>query len=528
MREAIRKKLIPPNPLDRMISFLSPVYGVKRMRARAVMALASSYRGGDKSRRSLSEWGTSSGDADSDTLPELDVLRDRSRDLVRNNPLATGAINTKVTHVVGTGIVLQSRIIRGALNLTEDVADAWEKKTEYEWRLWSESTNCDVENTLSFTQIQELAFRSVLENGDVFVLLPLRDTGNPYRLQLQLIEADRVCNADNVGDYVNDTGSLSGGIKRNKSGVPVEYHVLRGHPGNIFAENNVWDKIPAFGSKTGRKNVLHLFHKKRVGQTRGVPDLAPVIELIKQLGTYTESEAAAAVVNSFMAIFFKSEYDGGLNPMQPQTEIGGKTSDKAYKMGPAAMIDLFPNEDVVSVSPNRPNSAFDPFILAVTRQIGVALELPYEVLVKHFTASYSAARAALLTAWHYFLGRRKWLVDGLCMPVYELFLIEAVATGRIAAPGFLNDPLLKFAYLNSQWTGPSKGQIDEKKEIEAAEKRVALEVSTLSEETAALTGGDWEAKHAQRVKEINKQKADGTFKEVAPDEAMVQDPGEVE
>ena len=42
--------------------------------------------------------------SDQVTLPDLPALRERSRDLIRNAPLATGAINTVVvTNVVGTG-----------------------------------------------------------------------------------------------------------------------------------------------------------------------------------------------------------------------------------------------------------------------------------------------------------------------------------------------------------------------------------------------------------------------------------------
>lgn len=508
MREIRHKKIeVKENIVDRAVNYFSPRRGAQRLRARYAMALAGAYHGASKKRRSLSEWNPSAGDADTDIIGELPELRERSRDLIRNNPLACGAINTKCTSVVGTGLKLKSRIDRNILNMTEDQADAWELRTEAEWKLWADSSDCDVSGAQNFAGIQDLSFRSTLENGDVFVLTPsTSDKFRPYNLQLQPIEADRVCNKDSDAD----TEFLAGGILKDTKGRPKEYHILKGHPGNIYAKSNEWAPVAAYGAKTGRKNVLHLFRKLRIGQSRGVPDLAPVIETLKQLGRYTDAEVDASVISAFFTVFIKSEYHAGMYPMQPTTEIGGKTSDKDYKMGSGAILDLLPNESIETANPGRPNQSFDAFVLAISRQIGVALELPFEILVKHFTASYSAARAALLEAWRFYMGRRKWLEDVLCRPVYELWMTEAVARGRIAAPGFLTgDPLIKMAYLGSEWTGPSKGQIDELKEVNAAEKRLQLTLTTHSEETAALTGGDWEQKFPQRAKEEQMKKDAG-------------------
>ena len=543
MREVPPKKApfeIPSaNLIDRTVSLFSPRRGMRRMRSRIMMAMAGAYYGGSKKRRALSEWIVSGGDADSDIIPDLPTLRERSRDLVRNNPLACGAVNTKTTNIVGTGLILKCRINREILGLSEDAADEWERRTEAEWLLWSDSTDCDVEDTLNFCQIQQLCFRSTLENGDVFVSTPMvADERRTYNLQLQLIEADRVCNADNAAD----SETLAGGVERKKfGGAPVRLHILEGHPGNIYSKNNIWKKIDVRGRKTGRKNVLHLFHKIRVGQSRGVPDLAPVIETLKQMGRYSEAEISAAVISSFFTVFVKSDYGGAeglfrnLGPMEPTTDIGGKTSDKDFKMGSGAILDLAAGEDVAFANPNRPNQMFDQFVLAMSRQVGVALELPFEILVKHFTASYSAARAALLEAWKFYMGRRKWITDDLCRPVYELWLTEAVSTGRIAAPGYLNgDALIKQAWLGTEWIGPAKGAIDEQKEVGAAADRVELGVATLDEETVALTGGDWEKKHRQRTKEVRMRREAGV-ENTQPDkgkedgnETMVPDQGSEE
>ena len=134
-------------------------------------------------------------------------------------------------------------------------------------------------------------------------------------------------------------------------------------------------------------------------------------------------------------------------------------------------------------------------------QIGVALEIPFELLIKHFTASYSAAQAAILEAWRFFLTRRAWLVDSFCDPVYEAVVSEGVALGRIAAPGFFSDPILRAAWLETVWTGPPRGSIDPRKEVDAYVVMEDRQWKTSAEITAELTGGDWKTNSEIRARE---------------------------
>jgi lambda family phage portal protein len=472
------------------------------------MEIFRGYDGASHSKRGVKEWTPGGGDADTDILDNLPDLRERSRDLVRNNPLAAGAIKTKVTNVVGTGLRLQSRIDRDILNLSEDQADAWEKTTEREWRLYWESQNCDITRTQNGHGLTRMVYQQAKENGDVFVLLPEKPVqGFPYSRRLQVIEADRVTNKDNA----QDTEKLAGGIQKDGSGAPVAYHVLDQHPGNLaMLQNSSWTIVPAYGKQTGIRNIIHLYTRTRPGQSRGVPDLAAVIEPLKQLGRYTEAEIMAAVISGMFTVFIKSG-DGGteFDYSKLGTETGHTASDKDIKLGNGMIVSLDPGEEVHDSNPGRPNTAFDPFVQSVLRQIGVALEIPFEILIKHFTASYSAARAALLEMWKFVLSERRWLCDSFLKPVYEVWMYEAVVSGRISAPGFLSDAAIRAAYLGADFVGPSKGQIDELKEVKAARERLGAGLSTLAQETAELTGGDWERNHPQQVKEHNKRLDDG-------------------
>jgi len=504
------------NFIDKVIGVFSPERAVRRLKARVAIEMLNAYDGASKVKRSLKQWVTMTQDADSDILDDLPTLRDRSRDLVRNNPLAAGAIKTKVTNVVGTGLRLQARIDRAVLNLSEEQADAWEAQAQREWKLFFNSKDCDITRTLTGTGLIRMVYQQQKENGDSFILLPRKKRhGNAYSLKLQIVEADRVCNKDDVAD----TAKLAGGIKKDDDGAPVEYHILKNHPGGLgHSKDKEWHKRKAYGVKTGLPNVIHFFNPTRPGQSRGVPDLAPVIELFKQLGRYTEAEIMAAVISGMFTIFIESEAGpggtgSGFNYSNAEGETGQKSTDKDYKMGSGMIVELGNGEKIHDSNPGRPNANFDPFVMANLRQAGAALEIPFEILIKHFTASYSAARAAILELWKYVLTERMLLSDNVLKPVYEVFLWEAVATGRIVAPGFFADPGIRAAYLGVNFVGPSKGLINELAEVKAAGERIKIKLTTLEQETAAYNGGDWEQNHGQQVKEKKKQIADGLIEE---------------
>jgi capsid protein len=175
---------------------------------------------------------------------------------------------------------------------------------------------------------------------------------------------------------------------------------------------------------------------------------------------------------------------------------------------------------VSTANPGRPNTAFEAFVRAVAEHVGVALELPYEILIKHFTASYSAARAAMLEAWRFFKKSRVWLAGSFCQPVYEEFLYECVARGLLSAPGFLDDPFIRRAYCLTTWSGIPMGHIQPAQEATAARERIDAGITNREQEIADYNGGDWEDTHAQAVREKKARKKDGleqaTMKPAAP------------
>ncbi len=497
----IRKQgitLPPKNIIDRVIEYVSPVRAKARMQARTQMALVGQWTAGRTDRRSTMNWIPFGGSADNDSAFDLRVIRGRTRDMARNTPLALGAINTVVTSVAGSGLTLRSAIDYETLGIDEDAAQEWQHKTEREFRLWADDPSaCDATRTHDFYALQALALRSALESGDVFATLPMiARRGCIYATKVQLIEADRVINKN----YLPNTNSMVAGVETDANGAPIRYHILRTHPGGIMPLPLVWDVIPAFGTRTGRRNVIHLFDRLRPGQSRGVPYLAPVVEALKQLADYTHAEITAAVMSAMFTVFITSTNDAGLDTGDGTSPTASQPGSN-LQMSAGAILDLAPGEKPEFANPNRPNTAFDPFVQAVLRQVGVALQLPFEVLVKHFTASYSAARAALLEAWRFYKGRRAWLAQQFCQPIYEAWLEEAIALGAIEAPGFFDDARIRAAYVGTEWIGDSPGQIDPQKEVDAQKGLLELNLTTYTDACVALTGGAWDSIVQRRARE---------------------------
>jgi len=458
---------------------------------------------GASNKRSLAEWFAASGDADAETLLSLQALRDRSRDLVRNAPAATGAIEKLVAGVIGSGLRLQASIDREVLGLSESAAQKWQEKAQYEFRIWSESKDCDYMRQLNFVGLQRLAFRSKLTSGDCFVLLPYKkNEPMPYNLRIQLIEAERVVNDKDL----SDTAEIAGGIERTPNGIPKAIYIRTPHPGAaLFSIGNIapkWQRVPFYGNKTGRRNVLHLIDVARIGQMRGVPILAPVIDTLKQVTKYAEAELFAAVINAMVAIFIKRPVNdpavsGGIEYKEGEEPWNRPDN---YKLGAGTYIDGAPGEELNVVDAARPSSQYDPFFTACMKQIGMALGIPFEVLINHFSASYSASRAALLEFYETVLRMRDDFADNFNQPIYEEFLAEAVMLGRLHAPGFFTDPMRHIAYTGAYWVGDSQKQIDEVKEATAANIRIKGFTSSLQIE-CSKRGLDYKDILRQRAEE---------------------------
>ena len=491
------------NVIDHAIAAVSPERALKRAAARRkIEILNSGYSnyGASHSKKSMKGWMYGGGSSREDIEENLSTLRQRCRDLYMGVPLATGALKTCRTNVVGSGLKLKSQLDYEVLGIQEEEARNLESLIEREFALWADSPACDLERLDNFYELQQLAFLNWLMSGDVIATLPITKRVNmPYDLRVCLIEADRLSNP-------NDTiePNIVGGVETNNAGEVVAYHISTHHPLSYEFTERKWTRVEAWGEVTGRRNVIHIMNRERIGQRRGVPFLAPVIESLKQLGRYTDAELVAAVVSGMFTVFIEKESasdDNGFGQIVPEEEQVDAEDPDSIELAPGAIVDLNEGEKAHDMNPGRPNTAFDGFVVAICRQIGAALEIPYELLVKNFTSSYSASRGALLEAWKMFKMYRTWLANDFCQPIYEEWFAEAVAKGRIPAPGFFADPIRRKAFTTAEWNGPAQGLLNPVQEVNAAQKRVENGFSTRDREAMEMNGSDFYRNAAQLKRE---------------------------
>lgn len=515
--------------LDRAIAWASPAAGVARAAQRAQLA---AYQGLEGAQANVSgiggggyvsasgqdtflrRWFAPARDAKADTLPGLPVMRGQSRDLVRNHPIAASAINTNVVRAVGTGLACSPTPHVQTLGWTHEQAEAWRAEAQAEFSLWADSTDCDYYGRQTFYDMQDLVLRSALESGDSFSVLPDAPAPTPtmpYRLRVQILEADRVGNPFGKAD--DDT--VAGGIQTAPGGAVQRAHVYDKHPGSRVLRGGLYagqwyDMV----GPSGRRRMLHHYKVLRPEMPRGVPYLAPVMGLFKLLGTYTDAEVKAAVVSAFLTVFIKTpsgaklppvlghaDVAGGQQPNQGAPAPGGPAGGD-IALAPAAIVGLAEGESIETVNPGRPNPAFGPFVDVVLDQLGAGTFIGREMLMKKYATSYTAARAAWLDAWKHLLDMRTTIVARtFCQPVYETWMAEAVALGRIRAPGFFNDARLRWAYTRCAWHGDSQGSLNPKDEVTAYGDAVDRRLMTREQAEWQLNGTSWQDTYPTKLAE---------------------------
>lgn len=272
------------NALDKLIGYFSPERAYRRARFRA--ATETFAYDGAKSGRRTDGWVAAGGDANSEIGASLISLRNRSRDLLRNNPYASKAIAELVGNTVGTGIVPQAK------TGTPDL----DKIIDNEWQYFAE--NCDPGGQLDFYGMQALIVRTTAESGDGIVRFRQRLPQDNFRvpLQLQVLEGDFLDISRTMGVA---TGNVVQGVQFNLYGQREYYWLYNYHPGSVYMLSPrggiLSQPVPA-------AQVMHTYCILRPGQVRGVPWLAPVMLALRDLDDYRDAERMTPSANAVYVI----------------------------------------------------------------------------------------------------------------------------------------------------------------------------------------------------------------------------------
>jgi lambda family phage portal protein len=445
---------------------------------------------------------TEKGSADDDVLPELSILRERSRDLVRNDAHAAGVLGTITDNVVGCGITPQSRLDIKELGISKEKAVEIQRVQEKIWERWF--THADISERLDFYEMQSLVDRQIIENGEIFIMPLLHsDKNRRYSLALDLIEADRV---GTPYDMMRSSTDVRNGIKLGDRGEALGYYIRKGtskYKYTYFANRDNYEFVPA-KNRAGRLNVIHLYYTLRPDQTRGVPFFAPALTYFKDLADFMEAEVIAAKIAACFGLVIKQENEDTFGSALANSEDSGDgTGRRIESIYPGMVERIQRGETLEQVKPDRPGGAFEPFVSRILRAISTALGLPYELVAKDFSkTNYSSARAALLEARRYFKMRQSWLARKLCQPVWMMLMEEAYLNGDLEISNFYGQ---KEEWTRTRWITPGWAWVDPLKEVKAAKESLGAGLTSLADEAAAQ-GRDWEETVEQIAREKSKIK----------------------
>jgi lambda family phage portal protein len=272
----VRQAGYPGQLLDRIIGAVSPEKALQRVKARASIALAEGYLqrhserfkwDGAQAGRRTSGWQAPATDANVELMGSLAWLRDRSRDLVRNNKFAAHAIDELVGAIVGTGIVPKAK--------TGD--PKIDKAIDAEWPYFAE--NCDTPQRVDFYGMQAQIARTVAESGEGIVRFRPRLEKDNLRipLQLQILEADFLDGSRNMGTV---SGNVLQGVEFDLIGRRLAYWLFSNHPGAMLMMN---PRAGLLSQPVSADQIMHIYRVLRPGQVRGVPWLAPVMIALRDL-----------------------------------------------------------------------------------------------------------------------------------------------------------------------------------------------------------------------------------------------------
>lgn len=485
------------NWLDSIIGYFSPQAGLRRAHARNVMHRT--YQGAEANRLTGSKRPKNQS-ADSEMLGPFgaDAARAWARSFVRDNAYACGVVETIATAVVGCGINAQSMVEDPDGRDLEAINDARDKV----WNEWCEV--CDINGELTFAEVQFLAFRELIEAGEVLVRcipvgLSTDGIRRPVPLALEMIDADRLALDRDTWAYRETGNRVIRGIEMDQRGKPLAYWIYPEHPNSPYINlNRTPDRIPA-------SEILHLYMKDRIGQSRGVTKFAPVLNSIRDLGVYIDNELQASAVASCFTAVIKTDTPAGSIAPGLNDETTDEAGNALEYLEPGLVARLRPGESIEGVNPGRPNSGAEPWINLMVRNIGVGVGLGYEKVSRDYSrTTYSSARTAELEDRRRFKRYQKYLIAHLCQPVWDRFCEAAASVNKLTNDGTF--PLLsellddRRSLAPVSWQVPEWEWVDPQNEQAASVSAIENNMSTLQRECAKL-GINWRDVLRQRSKE---------------------------
>ena len=457
------------------------------------------YQGAQFSRLTA-DWVTGNTSADSEVYGSAQKLRDRARQLCRDNDYARQALRAIEGNVIGQGIPFQSqvRMQRGG-KLDTGINDA----IEAAWKRWSYAQHCHTGGKLCFADIERLVIRACAESGEVFIRLVRQSFGgSTIPLAMEVIEADQL--DDGLNGRSQQGNEIRMGVEVDGWGRPIAYHFLAYHPGDYQFSNQQIStqrhkRIPA-------EEVIHLYRSERPGQTRGVTWFASAIQRLHHLAGYEQAEVVRARASSALMGFITS----------PEGELIGDDvmdGERVSNFEPGVFKYLNPGEEITVPSLDAPDGQFEPFLRAMLRAMSAGIGCSYETISRDFSqTNYSSSRLSLLEDRDHWRILQSWLIENFHRRVFSEWLDLAVLSNALSLPGYEQQPE---RFKAARWMPRGWSWVDPAKEVQAYKDAVRCGFKTLAE-VVAEQGGDLDEVFLQLERERMLAETHGLVLDIDP------------
>ncbi len=420
------------------------------------------------------DWLADDTSQDTELACDLKILRNRSRQMVRDNPHAFNLRRIIQNNVVGSGITFQARIIKPDGSPDNELNEA----IEAAWNEWCEKDSCHAAGRLSLTDLLRLAIGNVFQDGEFLVRKIPRAFGkSAIPFGLEVIEPDLLLD-DSKSILRTDNGrTVRMGVEVDRWMRPQAYWLREHHPGDyqFSTGDRVRDlhRVPAH-------EIEHLYLVDRWPQTRGTPWMHNILKRLRQMGAYTESELVAARVSSDIVGFIQQDMD-------TEEPRNARRDDRNLylKSEPGTFRILRPGETATAASLQRNNENFDPFMRYMLREVAAGIGVSYEALSRDYSQSnYSSSRLALLDERDLWRVLQKWLINNFLINIFREWLDAAVISGQIRIPDYFAN---KRRYQAAEFKPRGWSWVDPQKEIKAYQ--LAVRLGIMSRTDAAAAGG---------------------------------------
>ncbi len=451
------------NWLDRMVGFFSPKALLKRKRAKLYNSwIERKYEAAAAGRRT-SGWCATNGSANAEISTALSKVRDRARDLVRNNPYASRGVQVITNNVVGRGIKTQIKVDDNRRT------NRREERLNRVWRAWSDTPACDYEGIHNFNGLQRLVMRSVAESGEVFVRIrrtsrrqvlgPDGQLTEVPPIQLQILESDFVSSTRRSGVLPNGNQIIQG-VEIDETGRKVAYHVYLAHPGGN-------DLSPASRFTTTRvpaEEMLHLYRVDRPGALRGISWLSPIALRLRDFDLYEDAQLKRQQCAAMFTAFIH-DLEGVDDAAETEEEM-----ELGEKMEPGLMEILPPGKSITLSNPPGADN-YGEYTSVVLHSIASGFGITYEQLTGNLSeVNFSSARMGFLESQRNFdTWRSNIMMNQFLNPVFRWFLIGAELIGERTQDA------------RAVFTPPRREMIDPVKETQALKLAVRSGFKTQSE-----------------------------------------------